>query len=210
MDQDQRPDTRRLSETAIGRAGGSVRQRRLHRTWAAAFLVSLNSPCTQEELASIEWESLDYVPHWCFLTPDRQRYLQLLCGAVFVGPSMVRWIDGEQIQAVCRLVGHQVYTRIIASVSHQTDPKDPINTDVESLLLGCGRDVLLGAVAHQGVRVLLRPLFEATTQTMDTQTANTIYKQAIELYDQTMAQAMDDAARQAKSEPAEIASAELA
>lgn len=166
-----------------------ARQRRLQRTNAAVFLVSLNAPCTPEELDAIEWQSLDAVPHWCFLTPDALRYLQLLCGAVFIAPSMVRWIDGERIQSVCRLIGSHAYTRIIASVPHQTDTDYPLDTDIESVLLRCGENVLLGSIVHPGIGVLLQAMFHAEAAPLDNVTAARVYQQALSFYDQAMAQA---------------------
>ncbi|MBX2885000.1 MAG: hypothetical protein KTR32_33900 [Granulosicoccus sp.] len=166
------------------------RQRRLHRTRAAAFLAGLDNSCTEEELRNIDWDSLLLVPHWCFLPPDARRYLQLLCGALFIAPSMVRWIDGQPIQSVCRLIGYQAYTDIINAVEHRCDPQDPMDNAVENVLLHCGENVLLGAIEHKGIQMSVRSLFSEDADPLETLTATALYQQALVIHDRLMTESV--------------------
>jgi len=163
------------------------RQRRLHRTRAASFLVALNAPCSRNELQSISWDSLTHVPHWCFMDAATRRYLQLLCGAFFAGPSMLRWIDGVRIQSACDLLGERAFARVLAMVDEQIEPAIAEEPGVEQLFLTGGAAVLTGAVPDPAIQTLLRAVFQPIANPLPMNVAQPLYALALSLFDDEIA-----------------------
>lgn len=165
----------------------SPSQRRLQRTRSAQLLVALNASCSRDELQSIDWEALTSVPHWCFMDADTRRYLQLVCGALFAGPSIQNWIDGARIKRACELLGERAYSRVLSKVdacSVQVNHDEP---DVERLFLTGGASVLTGAVDHPGVRKLVSSLFESSLEPLSPTIATPLYTLGLSVFDDELA-----------------------
>jgi len=166
----------------------AIRQRRLHRTRAADYLVALDSPCTHAELQSVDWAALQCVPHWCFLDDRTLRYLQLVSGAVFAGPAIIRWIDGTRIQSVLQLLGQRAYQRVLQDVDERScaavfDDYSGDEADPEAMLLASGAAVLLGAVTHPAIQTLLRSVFTEAADPLASEIAQQLYPQALAIFD---------------------------
>lgn len=162
----------------------TARRTRLHRTNAAMYLASLNTSCSLDDLSKINWDALLSVPHWCFSDKTQTNQLQLVCGAVFLAPAIVHWIDGGRLIEVRTLVGPDYFDNAIrAGVGRAGCEPVDIKTDVPELLASAGAAVMVGAVENASVRSILAEQFPMDVQSVEVDIARTVYKLALTVID---------------------------
>jgi len=174
----------------------AARRTRLHRTSAAQLLASLESSCSIEELAQINWAVLDQVPHWCFTENSARNRLQLVCGSLLLAPLMSRWIDGGLLKQARTLVGPDYFDAAMqvgssGAVSETVNAAEP----VPELLASAGAAVLVYSIDHPVIRSLLSSQFPMSVETLDTHTARSIYQLALDLIDRVQARLTSDSAQ---------------
>jgi len=162
----------------------TARRTRLHRTNAAMYLASLNTSCSLDDLSKIDWDALLSVPHWCFSDKTQTNQLQLVCGAVFLAPAIVHWIDGSRLIEVRTLVGPVFFDKAIRAGAGRVgcEPVD-IKTDVPELLASAGAAVMVGAVENATVRSVLADQFPMDVETIEPDIARTVYELALKTID---------------------------
>jgi len=177
----------------------AARRTRLHRTSAAQFLASLESSCSLDDLAQIDWTVLDQVPHWCFTENAARNRLQLVCGSVFLAPLMALWIDGGLLKQARTLVGPNYFDAAMQVGSSGTIP-ETVNTSepVPELLASAGATVLVYSIDHPVIRELLSSQFPMAVEAIDGDIAKSVYQLALDIIDRVHDQANADSSNNAE------------
>lgn len=181
----------------------TARRTRLHRTNAAMYLASLNTSCSLDDLSTIDWDALLSVPHWCFSDKKQTNQLQLVCGAVFLAPAIVHWIDGSRLIEVRTLVGPDYFDHAMRAGAGRVgcEPVE-INTEVPELLASAGAAVMVGAVEHASVRSILADQFPMEVQTVEPDVARAVYELSLGVIDSVQNLESSEATETQSSEPA--------
>jgi len=169
----------------------AARRSRMHRTSAASFLASLESSCSLEELAQIDWSSLVKVPHWCVADRRVSNQLQLTCGTVFLAPLIAQWVDGNRLKQARALVGAKLFDESMraGAAGVGTDMIDN-GQPVPELLASAGASVLVGAIDHPVIRKLLSEQFPMSVEPIDESIAKSVYQLALATIDALQADGM--------------------
>ena len=141
--------------------------RRIVRARAARTLFELHARDALAEPERWTWEVLDRLPLWCLFDAERRRHLQLIAGAVLLGPELRLWLERERLERVGALIGADALARLLeAADAFAARPAaegegesggggvygaDDAGTgdaddDVEARLLASGAAVLLGTL----------------------------------------------------------------
>lgn len=137
-----------------------------------------------DDLAQIDWDALLTVPHWCFSDTTENNQLQLVCGAVFLAPAIVHWIDGSRLIEARTLVGPAYFDHAIRAGAGRVgiDPPD-MQLEVPELLASAGAAVMVGAVDNAVVRSILKDQFPMEVQSIECEIARTVYELALTTID---------------------------
>ena len=164
----------------------AARRTRLHRTSAAQFLVTLESSCSLDDLAGIDWMALDNVPHWCFTDQVESNRIQLVCGTVFLAPLIAQWIDGSRLKQARTLVGANYFDAAMhAGAGLAASQQISTSEEVPELLASAGASVLVVSVEHAAIRKLLAEQFPMSVESIDENVAKQVYQLALDVIDQT-------------------------
>lgn len=166
-----------------------ARRTRLHRTSAAQFLASLESSCSIDELAQINWATLEKVPHWCFTENASRDKLQLVAGTVFLAPLIAQWIDGALLKQARTLVGPN-YFDVAMQVGSNRSIAEPVNTSeaVPELLASAGASVLVCSVDNLPIRKLLSGQFPMAIKNIDEKIARSVYQLSLDVIEHVQRQ----------------------
>ena len=163
----------------------AARRTRLHRISAAQFLASLESSCSVDELAQIDWNALEAVPHWCLAERATTNRLQLVSGAVLLAPFIVQWLDGKRIKQARTLVGdHYFDAAMRVGASRVSTESYQSSEPVPELLASAGAAVIVGAVEHPAIQKILSKQFPMDVKQLDENVATSVYRLALEIIDQ--------------------------
>jgi hypothetical protein len=143
----------------------SPSQRRRLRATAAELLLSLHAGDNLLEPVSWTWQQLDRLPAWCLQGAEQRKALQLVSGALFLGPELRFWIHRDSLNALQQMLGGDLLDSIVARADSVNLPREPaaaiisdagVNSAeidagrLEHLLLGAGSAVL-GATVHESL-----------------------------------------------------------
>ena len=123
-----------------------VRQKRALTVAAGCYIESQNHRNQDEKI--IDWNRLHTLPHWCYWPEVERHRLLLLCGAMFLAPTIRLWINANQVREVRRLLGDVMFERIM---DDDCIPRDPVRfilihtDDISDMLLTAGATVLIGS-----------------------------------------------------------------
>ncbi len=153
-----------------------IRQRRIYRAAAAEALQALCENDDDDRLASVSWDTLDSMPHWCLQSPKERAELQMIAGALFISPLLKQCIDGKKLKAVRDLLSQPVLDAIL-----DTDCVDSIplqladDDDITDMLGASGASVLLGTLTDDLIKQIYQNQFAVQAGDLSVATAEPIY-----------------------------------
>lgn len=134
------------------------RQRR-HRAAVAEVLLRVHQSDGLESPEQWDWQSLAAIPQWCLLEAKNRARLQAVCGALVLGPKLLRCVHGCALRGAGELIGQRLFQVILEqskklelSTYGQTDEKAPApETAVQACdqLLAHGACVLYATLPEQ-------------------------------------------------------------
>jgi len=87
---------------------------RAQRAAVARVLLQLHEQDALDKPEQWSWQALTEFPAWCLLGSEERTQLQLVCGAVALGPSLRLWLDRLVIAEGHRLVGTECFECILS------------------------------------------------------------------------------------------------
>ncbi len=90
-----------------------IRQRR-HRATVAEVLLRVHQSDGLESPEQWDWQSLAAIPQWCLLEPQERSRLQGVCGALVLGPKLLRCVHGCALRGAGELIGQRLLLAILA------------------------------------------------------------------------------------------------
>lgn len=91
----------------------ALTQRRRHRATVAEVLLRVHQSAGLESPEQWDWQSLAAIPQWCLLEPQERARLQALCGALVLGPKLLRCVHGCALRGAGELIGQRLFLAIL-------------------------------------------------------------------------------------------------
>lgn len=91
----------------------ALTRRRRHRATVAEVLLKVHQSAGLESPAQWDWQSLAAIPQWCLLEPKDRARLQAVCGALVLGPKLLRCVHGCALRGAGELIGERLFRAIL-------------------------------------------------------------------------------------------------
>jgi len=137
----------------------ALKQRRRHRAAVAEVLLRVHQSSGLESPEQWDWESLAIIPQWCLLEPPERARLQAVCGALVMGPALLRCVHGSALRGACELVGNRLFMAILNQTkklelatsmpSGVESPAPETGSQACDQLLALGAEVLCATLPEQ-------------------------------------------------------------
>lgn len=98
-------------------------RRRRHRAAVAEVLLRLHQSAGLESPEQWDWHSLAAIPQWCLLEAQERTRLQAVCGALVLGPKLLRCVHGCALRGAGELIGQRLF-----QVIHEQSKKLELST----------------------------------------------------------------------------------
>lgn len=108
----------------------AVTRQRRHRATVAEVLLRVHQSSGLESPEQWDWEALAIIPQWCLLEPQEREHLQAVCGALVLGPGLLRWVHGCALRSAGDLIGLRLFLAIQDQLQKlQLDTPVPVTHD---------------------------------------------------------------------------------
>ncbi len=127
----------------------ALTRRRRHRATVAKVLLRVHQSAGLDSPEQWNWQSMAAIPQWCLLEPQERSRLQAVCGALVLGPTLLRCVHGCALRGAGELIGQGLFLAILAqSQKLEMNTPCPVNDEApapETATQACDQLLAQGA-----------------------------------------------------------------